>query len=99
MLTMPDPKTLAPGDRIRILSIPEADLRQREREIATSAEAAGWTADTIERIIDQTPIVRVERVDDNGCVWCEAELIGPDGDTEYHSLIVYHDDTWEHVTD
>ena len=32
-------------------------------------ELAGWTADTIERIIEQTPVVQVERVDDDGCVW------------------------------
>lgn len=95
---MPDPKNLKPGDRIRILRVPEADLRQREREVASNAEMAGWTADTIGRVIDSTPIVQIERVDDDGCVWYEAELIRPDGETEYHSLIIYNDDTWEHVT-
>jgi hypothetical protein len=27
-----------------------------------------------------------------------AEIIRTDGETEYHSLIIYNDDTWEHVT-
>jgi hypothetical protein len=94
-LAVPDPKTLKPGDRIRILRVPESDLRQREREIASNAEMAGWTADTVERIIDQTPIVQIARVDDDGCVWYETQLMDPDGYTEYHTLILYEDDTWE----
>jgi hypothetical protein len=94
---VPDPKTLKLGDQIRILRVPDADLRQREHEIATNAEMAGWTANAIERIIDQSPIVRIARIDDDGCVWYDAEVVGPNGDTEYHSLIIYDDDTWEHV--
>ncbi len=43
-------------DRIRILRVPEADLRQREREIEEGTERAGWTADTIERIIESQPV-------------------------------------------
>ena len=96
---MPDSDTLKPGDRIRIVRVPEADLRQREREIATKAELAGWTADAIERIIEQTPVVQVERVDDDGCVWYEAEIVDPRGETQYHSLILHNDETWEHVSE
>lgn len=96
---MPDPKNLKPGDQIRILRVPDADLRQLAREVASGAEMAGWTADSIERIINQKPIVQIERVDDDGCVWYEAELIGSDGDTKYHSLIIYNDDPWEPVGD
>jgi len=66
---MPDPKTLRVGDRIRILRVPEADLRQRDSEIARNAEMAGWTADSIERIIAQSPVVRVSGIDEYGCVW------------------------------
>jgi hypothetical protein len=47
---MPDRNKLRVGDRIRILTVPDYDLAQREREIATNAEMAGWTADAIERI-------------------------------------------------
>jgi hypothetical protein len=54
---MPDHTELRVGDRIRLLAVPECDLRQREREIATNAEMAGWTADTIERIIAFDPVV------------------------------------------
>ena len=91
---MPDPKTLKLGERIRILRVPNSDLRQRASELATGAEAPGWTADSIERIITQTPIVSISQIDADGCVWYEATVIGPDG-TEEHSLIVYDDDTWE----
>jgi hypothetical protein len=72
-------------------------IRQRESEIASNAEMAGWTADTIERIIVQTPIVQISRVDENGCVWYDTTIIGPDGREEEHALFIYDDDTWEIV--
>jgi hypothetical protein len=94
---LPDPQTLRVGDRIRILRVPDADLRQRENEIDKGAEMAGWTADSIERIIAHAPIVQISHVDEYGCVWYETSIIGPDGTEELHSLIVYDDDTWEPV--
>lgn len=96
---MLDPKTLAIGDRIRILSVPESDLRQREDELATGGEMPGHTANSIERIIDQTPVVSICRLDDDGSVWYETRIVGVNGREEYHSLIVYNDDTWERVVD
>jgi hypothetical protein len=96
---MPDPKMLRPGDRIRILRVPDADLRQRESEIARGEELAGWTADTIERIIAQRPIVRIDRVDEHDQVWYDVILIDEGGETEHHYLIVYDDDTWEPVSE
>ncbi len=60
---------------------------------------AGWTADSIERIIEQFPIVQIDRIDEYGCVWYHATIRGPDGIEEEHSLIVYDDDTWERVED
>jgi hypothetical protein len=48
---MPDHTALKVGDRIRLVTVPEADLQQRERELREGAQDAGWTADTIERII------------------------------------------------
>lgn len=94
---MPDPTSLKVGDRIRILSVPKNDLQQRERELAGNTEMAGWTADSIERIIEQSPIVKISRIDEYGCVWYDATVIGLDGAEEEHSLIVYDDDTWERL--
>lgn len=96
---MPDPKTLKIGERIRILRVPDGDLRQRESEIATGAEMPGWTADSIERIFAQSPVVTICRIDADGCVWYEATILGPDGTEEHHFLIVYEDDTWEKISD
>jgi hypothetical protein len=96
---VPDPKTLRIGDRIHILRVPDADLGQRENEIANGAEMAGWTADSIERIIAQLPIVRICQIDEYGCVWYEASIIGFDGTEEEHTLVVYDDDTWEPLSD
>ncbi len=58
---------------------------------------AGWTADSIERIISQTPIVRICQIDEYACVWYETTIVGPDGTEEEHTLVVYDDDTWEVV--
>lgn len=60
---------------------------------------AGHTADSIERIIAHSPIVRISRIDADGCVWYKAILPDPDGAEAWHSLIVYEDDTWEYVRD
>lgn len=94
---MPDPKTLKIGDRIRILRVPTADLQQRERELAEGTQMPGWTADSIEGVIEQSPVVSISRIDVYGCVWYDASIIGPDGIEEQHSLIVYDDDTWERL--
>jgi hypothetical protein len=96
-VALPDPNTLQIGDHIRILGVPEADLRQRKNEIASNAEMPGWTADSIERIIAQSPVVQVSRIDDDGCVWYDTSILGPDGTEEEHTLLIYHDDTWEIV--
>lgn len=55
-------------------------------EIASNAEMAGWTADSIKRIIAQTPIVQISRIDEYGCVWFDTTITGPDGTEEEHSL-------------
>ena len=94
---MPNPQTLRVGDQIRILRVPDNDLGQRENEIASGVEMAGWTANSIERVISQSSIVRICQIDEYGCVWYEASIIGPDGTEKEHTLIVYDDDTWEPV--
>jgi hypothetical protein len=82
------------GDRIRLLSVPACDLAQRKRDKLTDAAMPGWTADTIERIIASNPIVVIDKIDENGAPWFDVELPGDDG-TEYHSLMILDDDSWE----
>jgi hypothetical protein len=94
---MPDHKILKPGDRIRLLRVPAPDLEQREREIREGLEDAGWTADTIERILIQGPLVTIDRIDEYGYPWFDYELKRDDGTVEYHSLAIYDDESWEHV--
>lgn len=95
---MPDWKTLKPGDRIRLLNVPASDLKQREHEKAVGAEMAGWTADTLERIIASNPNVVIDRVDEFGAPWFRRELIAEDGTIEYHSLTITDNDSWEFIT-
>ncbi|MBU0618244.1 MAG: hypothetical protein KKI02_11040 [Planctomycetes bacterium] len=94
---MPDPTTLKVGDRIRILAVPEGDLRQHERGIREGAEDAGCTADTIERIIRQDPIVTISRIDEYGSPWFYYELRCEDGTVEQHTLAIVDEKSWERV--
>jgi hypothetical protein len=91
---MPDRCKLRVGDRIRLLSVPAADLAQREREIADGAEMAGWTANTIERIIELDPVVTIDRIDEYGSPWFDVELTDVDGTVQYHSLAIMEEECW-----
>ncbi|MDC0274355.1 MAG: hypothetical protein P8M30_06600 [Planctomycetaceae bacterium] len=77
---MPDRNQLHVGDKIRILRVPQANLDQRDRELRENVERPGWTADTIERIITEHPVVKikkVELVDGIRLPWFEVELCQP----------------------
>jgi hypothetical protein len=91
---MPDRALLRVGDRIRLLAVPAADLRQREREVRAGVENAGWTADTIERILEQDPVVVIAHIDEYGIPWFDYELRRADGKTEFHTLSVIEDESW-----
>ena len=96
---MPNWRELRVGDRVRLLCVPARDLDQREREIREGIEMPGWTADTIERILAQQPVTRIEYIDDYGHPWFEVALRGEDGTTEIHSLNITDDHSWERVAD
>lgn len=91
---MPDRTRLKIGDRIRLLRVPQGDLDQRERELRDGAEGAGWTADTIERIIAQDPVVTISWIDEHGYPWFDYELKSAGGEVEYHSLAIMEDESW-----
>ncbi len=96
---MPDPTTLKVGDRIRLLAVPEGDLKQREREIAEGElDDPGWTADTIERIIAQDAVVTIERIDEYDLPWFDYQLRRDHGMVEEHTIAIVDDESWELVT-
>jgi hypothetical protein len=88
---------LRAGDRVRLLLVPESDLRQREEEVRRGAEMAGWTADTLERILAVDPVVTIDHVDEYGAPWFRYELLDSDGRVEHHSLTITDDESWEWV--
>jgi len=92
---MPDWRKLKPGDRIRLLTVPLSDLKQRAHELSVGAEMAGSTADTLERIIASDPIIIIVHVDEYGAPWFRRKLVADDGTVEYHSLTVTDEDSWE----
>lgn len=91
---MPDRTNLKIGDRIRLLRVPAADVAQRQRELRERADAAGWTADTIERIIAQDPVVTISSIDEYGRPWFDYELKSDDRQVEYHSIAIMEDESW-----
>jgi hypothetical protein len=91
---MPDRTKLKIGDRIRLLRVPQGDVEQRERERREGAEHAGCTADTIERIIAQDPVVTISSIDEHGLPWFDYELKSPSGEIEHHSLAIMEDESW-----
>ena len=91
---MPDRTMLKIGDRIRLLRVPRGDLEQRQRELREGVEDAGWTADTIERIIAQDPVVTISDIDEYGFPWFEYELKSAGGGMEHHSLAIMDDESW-----
>jgi hypothetical protein len=93
-----DWRTLKEGDKIRLLCVPESDREQREQELQSSSEMAGWTADTLERILNIDPEVVIDRVDEYGAPWFHYELVAADGTIEYHSLTITDNESWEWVT-
>jgi hypothetical protein len=93
---MPDRTKLRVGDRIRLLSVPDLDLQQRQRELQQGLHDAGWTADTIERIMTVSPEVTISEVDEYDSPWYEAQLLDDQGKIEYHFLAVLDDESWEY---
>lgn len=89
---VPDRRKLKPGQWIRLLSVPEGDRRQRERELLNpEADMPGWTADTIERILHTDAVVRVDRIDEYGQPWFDYEF----SNGEVHTIAIMDDDSWE----
>jgi hypothetical protein len=92
-------RQLRVGDRVRLLRVPESDLRQRERELRDGVEMPGWTADTLERILATDPVVTIFEIAEYGAPWFEYELAAADGSIEYHSLAITEDDSWTRFGD
>ncbi len=56
---------------------------------------AGWTADTIERILRESPVVTITWIDEFGTPWFDAELVDPsDQAVVKHSIAVMDQDSW-----
>ncbi len=91
---MPDRKRLIVGDRVRLLRVPAGDLEQRDRERRGGVEDAGWTADTLERILALDPVVTITSVDEAGDPWFEYHL-WTDGVDHHHTIAIMEDGSWE----
>lgn len=91
---MPNRALLKIGDKIRLLCVPEGDLAQRKREIANQQEEAGWTANILELIIAQHPVVEIDMIDEYGWPWFSCDVM-VNGNEEHHALAITEDESWE----
>ena len=66
----------------------------REHEIREGVEDAGYTADAIERILQQDPVVTIDRIDEYGQPWFNYNLVRSNGRIAEHTLAVVEDDSW-----
>ena len=94
---MPDPKTLKVGDKIRLLCVPEGDRLYRAEQMSLDKKYRTDTADVIEKIIAEDPIVAVAFFDESGTPWYSREMKDEEGRTVWQSLAIYNDETWEIV--
>jgi hypothetical protein len=93
---LPDRTKLRVGDKIRLLTVPQLDIEQRDRELQSGVAHAAFTVNAIERIIVQCPVVTIDRIDEYS-PWFDVDLMDQNGRTEYHSLAIMDDDSWEYV--
>ncbi len=93
---MPDPRKLKPGDKVRLLAVPDGDLKQRRCEIEKGLPDAGWTANTIEKILAQDPVVIIDRIDEYGFPWFDYSLNSADR-VEEHSLAISDNASWDYL--
>ncbi len=93
---MPDHTKLSVGDKIRLLTVPQGDLEQRDHEIQEGRAEAGSTANTIERVIAQCPVVIVDRIDEYW-PWVDVAIQNEAGEVEEHTLAIMEDDSWEYA--
>jgi len=96
---MPDRTKLRVGDVIRILRVPEKDLEQREKELReNTVDEPGMTADAIEALIEQAPVVTITEIDEYGSPWFDCWIMDAQGRKNQHSIAIVEDESWEIVS-
>ena len=88
-LTMPDPKKLEVGDRIRFVSLPE---EWHDAQFTVHPE----TVEFMNVMISRTWPSRVFKIDEFGTPWIDAR-IRRNGRIEYHSWGIYEETGWRVV--
>ncbi|WP_375753868.1 hypothetical protein [Vibrio sp. HN007] len=82
------------GDSVRLLRVPEQDVNDKLSNSEPSERLA--TAKIFETMIEQTPIVIIDQVDEYNQPWFSARVI-VDGQFENHSLAIMDEESWEVV--
>ena len=92
-------KALRVGNKIKLIKIPQIDIEQRERELQNKSDMPGLTADTLEKILENNPVVRISEIDELGNPWFDYELLDNEGVRHYHSIRIIDNDSWEYLAD
>ena len=96
---MPDRRALKPGDRIRIIAIPEQDLEQRRRQ-QRAGRRIDKDMDTIrilQKLRDKRRVCVIREIDEWGYPWIDYVFKNKQGRWEDHSLAIMDDASWAYV--
>ena len=84
---MPDPRTLAVGDRVRFVSLPEEWERPGYYVHPESVEF-------MKTLIARKRSSRVCRIDEHGIPWIDARTRDEDGKIGWHSWSIFESTGW-----
>ncbi len=89
---MPDRTKLKAGDAIKLLSVPESDLKERAERVYSEEDILP-TATVIEMAIEQYGVVFIDHIDEHNQPWFSVD-INVDGEIEHHLLAILDDHSW-----
>ncbi len=90
---MPDRTKLKIGDKIKLLHVPDFDLKQREKEPVLCDDMLP-TATVLEKVMKQFSFVVIDTIDEYQSPWFSVD-IEVNGEMEHHTLAIMDDESWE----
>lgn len=94
---MPDRKQLKIGDQIRLLKVPDLDMKQMEEDCSKGVEEPDFTVKVLRHLLSTHPVVTITQIDADGRPWFDCELKNDQDEVVYHSIMILDDDSWEYT--
>ncbi len=82
-------------DRILLTKIPKSDIKDYEKNHPNLDMDDFSTADILDKIIKNNPVVMIDNIDEYWIPWFNAN-IKTNWEIQYHTLAIIDDDSWEY---